>query len=282
MSSGLSQLPQFALPPLPELRSATVFGCTVRYYDCGTGSPLVLIHGIGSDADEWAFCLQPLSAAHRVLALDLLGFGRSDKPMIEYSVEGFVEVVERFLHILGIERASFVGSSLGGWIAAAFALHLPQNVDKLVLIDAAGLFADVSELPVDLRVSTRRHLRDVFQRVFYDKRLASDELVELAYRQHLERGDGYSIDNVLRNLQTGRERLDDRLADLKTPTLIIWGEQDAMIPAATARSFHRLIDGSRLEIIPECGHLPALEKPAELVRHVLGFLDREPPRKRNP
>ena len=92
--------------------------------------------------------------------------------------------------------------------------------------------------------------------------------------QHLERGDGYTIQNVLRNLASGQERLDDQVAQLTVPTLIVWGEQDAMIPVASAREFQRLIPGSQLEVIAECGHLPALEKPAELVRHVLNFLDR--------
>ena len=77
MGSSESNAPQFVLPPLPELRSTTVFGRTIRYYDIGSGAPLVLIHGIGGDADEWAFCLGALGASHRVIALDLLGFGRS-------------------------------------------------------------------------------------------------------------------------------------------------------------------------------------------------------------
>ena len=272
MSSGPSPSSQFVLPPPPELRSVAVLGCTLRYYDVGSGPTLVLLHGIGSDADEWAFCLAALSAAHRVIALELPGFGRSDKPTIEYSVEFFVEMLDRFLRALRIERTSLVGSSLGGWIAAAFALQFPETVEKLILVDAAGLFTDISELPVDLRVSTRRHMREVLQHVFYDQALASDSLVDLAYQEHLERGDGYTIDNVLKNLTGGRERLDERLAEIKTPTLILWGEQDAMIPVATGRSFQRLIPGSQLEIIGECGHLPALEKPGELVRQVLKFL----------
>jgi pimeloyl-ACP methyl ester carboxylesterase len=129
---------QFVLPPLPELRSATVFGRQICYYDVGAGPPLMLVHGIGGDADDWAFCLDGLSRSHRVIALDLLGFGRSDKPLIDYSIAGFVEVLQRFLQILGVERTSLIGGSLGDWIAATFARQLPQMVEKLVLVDAAG------------------------------------------------------------------------------------------------------------------------------------------------
>ncbi len=268
------QVPQFALPPLPELRRTSVFGQKICYYDVGAGPDLVLLHGIGGDADDWAFCLNALSQSHRIVALDLLGFGRSHKPHIDYSIAGFVELLQRFQPAVGIERASLVGHSLGGWIAASFALHFPATVDKLVLVDAAGLWGNAAALPIDLRVSTRQHLREVFEFLFYDKSLATDGLIDLAYQQHLERGDGYTIHNLLQNLPDGREWLDQSIAGLNVPTLIVWGEQDAMIPVGTAQNFQRLIPGSRLEIIPECGHLPALEKPAELIRHVLNFLGR--------
>jgi len=262
----------FVLPPLPELRTTTVFGYAIRYYDVGSGPPLVLIHGLGGDADDWAFCLEALSASHRVIALDVLGFGRSDKPAIEYRISVFVDMLERFLAALGIGRAAVLGHSLGGWIAAAFALKSPDAIDNLVLVDSAGVWGDARELPVDFRVSTREHLREVFDHLFYDKSLATDTLVDLAYALHLERGDGTTIANVLANLRDGREDLDRALGKLQVPTLVIWGEQDEIIPLATGRRMQRLIANSHLAIIPNCGHLPELENPAEFVRCVLEFL----------
>ena len=92
----------------------------------------------------------------------------------------------------------------------------------------------------------------------------------MAYELHLERGDGYTIDSVLRN--SPRERLDAVISNLKAPTLIVWGEQDEMIPLSVGINLHELITGSTLKMIPQCGHLPALEKPAEFVRCVLEFL----------
>ena len=264
--------PQWVFPPLPELRCTTVFGQTIRYYDVGSGPPLLLIHGIGGDADEWVFCFEPFSKSHRVIALDLLGFGRSGKPLIEYHIAGFVEVVERFLKTLKIDRAAILGESLGGWIAAAFALKFPKIADKLILVDAAGVWGDIKNLPIDVRVSTIVHLRAVFQLLFYDKRLASEVFVDMAYRLHLERGDGYTIDSVLRSQQSGRERLDDVIGGIAAPTLIVWGEQDQMIPLSVGQRLQKLIAGSKLEVISQCGHLPALEKPSEFVRSVLEFL----------
>jgi len=260
------------LPSLPQLRAASFFGRNIRYYDIGSGPPLVLIHGIGGDADEWVFCLEPLSASHRVIALDLLGFGRSDKPFIDYSIEVFVEVLGLFLKTLEIPRASLIGSSFGGWIAAAYALRFPKAVNQLVLVDAAGVWGNTKQLPIDLHVSTHAHMREIMELIFYDKELATDALIDLAYQQHLERGDGYTIDRVLQNLRDGREFLDDKIAALQVPTLVVWGEQDEMIPVATGRLMHRLISGSRLQVIPRCGHLPAFEKPAEFTNCVLNFL----------
>lgn len=268
MSSGSG----LVLPSFPEMHSATVFGQRMCYYDVGQGAPLVLLHGMGGDADEWAFCLVALSSTNRVIAPDLLGFGRSDKPCIDYSVEGFVEVLARFLQTLEIERTLLTGSSFGGWIAAAFALRFSERVDKLVLVDAAGLQAGSFELPIDLRVSTRRHMHEVFEYVFYDKSLATEELIELAYQQHLARGDSATIRNLFENLGSRRERLDEEISELNVPTLIIWGEQDRMLPASMGRELQQLIKGSRLEVIAECGHLPALEKPAEFIRLLANFL----------
>ena len=94
----------------------------------------------------------------------------------------------------------------------------------------------------------------------------------MAYQQHLERGDGYTIDSVLRSQESGRERLNEVIGTLSMPSLIVWGEQDEMIPVSVGKRLQQLIPGSRLEIIPQCGHLPALEKPAEFTRCVLEFL----------
>src|SRR5271166_3773575 len=263
----------FTLPSLPPLLTTSIFGTTIRYYDVGSGPTLVLIHGIGGHADDWAFCLDALARSHRVIALDLPGFGRSGKPHIRYTIAGFVEMFERFLRTLNMERATLVGHSLGGWIAASYALNFPQQVDKLVLVDAAGVWGDMTELPVDLHVSTLAHMRDIFQFLFYDKRLAADSLIELAYSQHLERNDGYTIHSILQNTSDGREWLDkdERISALSVPTLILWGENDALIPLTIGRRMHELLPGSKLAIIPQCGHLPNLEKPAELVRHILAF-----------
>ncbi len=263
---------QFALPALPELREHKVFGRSIRYYDTGSGPPLVLVHGVGGDADQWAFCLPGLARSNRVIALDLLGFGRSDKPGIDYRIAGFVEVLGRFLAALDIPRASLLGHSLGGWIVASFALQHPDRVDKLILNDAAGIDEGAVLIPIDLNVSTCANIRKVFEAMFHDRSLVQDALVELAYSLHLERGDGPTIKSVLETLGDVREKLDGTLERLRMQTLIVWGEHDAVTPVAMAHALHRQIPNSQLRTIAACGHFPPIEKPDAFVQAVTDFL----------
>ena len=272
MSGNSTQPRKFVLPTLPQLRDTAVFGRKICYYDTGQGPPLVLVHGVGGDADQWAFCFEQLAASHRIIALDLLGFGRSDKPPIDYRIAGFVEVLDRFLANLGVARAHLLGHSLGGWVVAAFALRFPEKVDKLVLNDAAGIDDGACAIPVDLKISARANLRTAFECMFHDKAMVTEALVDLAYALHLERGDGFTIRSVLETLANPWEKLDGKLGGLRAPTLILWGEDDAITPLSMARAFHREIAGSRLQIIAACGHLPPLERPDEFVAAVTGFL----------
>jgi len=260
------------LPKLPALRSIQVFGQTIKYYDIGSGPPLLLVHGLGADADVWAYCLEPLCQNYRVIALDLLGFGRSGKPLLNYRVETFVEVLDRFLHSVGVPQASLVGNSMGGWICASFALRFPERVNKLVLNDAIGIAAGAVEVPVDLRPTSLRNMRDVLEFMFYDKNLVTDGFVEMAYEFHLERNDAPAISAMLDAIHHKLGALDDQLAKLKTPTLLVWGDSDRVSPLSVAKSYERLIPGAKLEILAQCGHIAPLEKPGDLVAKIVSFL----------
>ncbi len=261
-----------ALANLPALQSVQVFGQTIKYYDLGEGPTLLLVHGLGAEADVWAYCLEPLSQHYRVIAPDLLGFGRSSKPLITYRIPTFLEVLERFLHALALPRVSIVGNSMGGWISAWFAIQFPGRVHKLVLNDAIGIVAGAVEVPIDFRPSSLQNTRQVLEFMFYNRGMATDELVEMAYELHLEHNDGPTIASVLETIYQRTDHLDDQLYRLKAPTLLIWGDSDRVSPLSVAENYRRLIPASRLEVIPQCGHIPALEKPQEFLQHVLHFL----------
>ena len=261
-----------AIANLPPLKSVQVFGQTIRYYDRGQGEPLLLIHGLGADADVWVCCLKPLSRSYRVIAPDLLGFGRSSKPLINYRLTTFVEVVDRFLQALALPRVTILGNSMGAWISAAFALRFPERVNRLVLNDAIGIVAAAVPVAIDLRPSSLQNMRDILDFMFCDRALVTDELVRMAYELHLERNDGPTIAAMLESMQQHLDSLDDQLHAIKAPTLLLWGDTDRVSPLSMAEEFQRRIKGSRLEVIPKCGHIPPLEQPQEFVRRVLEFL----------
>src|ERR1051325_10630681 len=147
---------------LPPTKETTVFGQKIRYVDVGTGPVVVLLHGLGGNSSNWAFNFAALSAKYRVIAPDQVGFGRSDKPLINYRVGTYVDFLDKFLDELKVERATLVGNSMGGWIAAAYTLKYPGRVERLVLVDAAG-FAPPKEFDLNalagLNPSTREEMK---------------------------------------------------------------------------------------------------------------------------
>jgi triacylglycerol lipase len=127
----------------PADKTITVFGQTIHYFDMGSGPVVVLLHGLGSRKDDWLPVLEPMAQKYRLLVPDQIGFGKSDKPLLDYSVQTYVDFLNEFLRQLKVEKASLVGESLGGWIAALYVAEIGGGshlipVEKLVLVDAAG------------------------------------------------------------------------------------------------------------------------------------------------
>src|SRR6266478_3837669 len=269
-SNGQNQ----TVPGQPVGSFITVFGAKVHYVDAGTGSPVILLHGLADDIGVWESVMPALAAKHRVIALDQIGFGRSDKPLLDYRVATFVDFLDRFLDELKIDHASLVGNSLGGWIAADFALAHPERIDRLVLCDAAGYAALGKNMNARtlsaLRLASRDDIRYLGPLTFHDKRFYED--VDLAFKQHVSAGDNYTVNQLLDSMIRGEDVLDNRLAAIKQPTLILWGREDKLIPLNFAERFHKEITGSRLEVIDNCGHMPHVECPKEFVTAVLEFL----------
>jgi len=258
----------------PVDKVASVYGAKVHYVDAGTGSPVILLHGLADDIGVWESVIPALAAKHRVIALDQIGFGRSDKPLLSYRVTTFVDFLDGFLNELKIDRASVVGNSLGGWVAADFALAHPDRVDRLVLCDAAGYAAVVKNMNPRalsaLRLASRDDIRYLGPLTFHDKRFYED--VDLAFKQRVTAGDSYTVKQVLESMVRGEDVLDGRVGAIHKPTLILWGRDDKLIPLSFAERFHKEIPGSRLEVIDNCGHMPHVECPEKFNTAVLQFL----------
>src|SRR5437763_14155150 len=177
--------PAQAPPSLPPEKIVEVLGQRIHYFEAGQGPNVIFLHGLGGDAGMWEANIGPVSGKYRVYALDQIGFGRSDKPLIDYKIETFVEFLQSFMRALGTPKATLVGNSLGGWIAADFATQHPEMVEKLVLVDAAGMRVERNPelLPVDLHPSSLASTRTNLQSVVYNNTSETDALVRRVFEQ---------------------------------------------------------------------------------------------------
>ena len=252
----------------------TVFGARIHYVDVGAGPTVILLHGLADDVGVWGSVVPALAAKHRVIALDQVGFGRSDKPLLNYRVSTFVDFLDGFLNELKIKRASLVGNSLGGWVAADFALKHPDRIERLVLSDAAGYAAlaktmDPRTLSA-LRLASREDIRYLGPLTFHDKGFYED--ADLAFKQRVTAGDSHTVSQFLDSMIRGEDVLDGQLGAIEKPTLILWGRDDKLIPVSFAARFNKEINASQLRIIDGCGHMPHVECAEKFNHALLQFL----------
>jgi pimeloyl-ACP methyl ester carboxylesterase len=283
-SSAIFSLTIVASPSLgqtaakqPEDKTIAVFGQTIHYWDVGSGPVLVLVHGLGSSKDgDWGKVVAPLSQKYRVIAPDQVGFGRSDKPLLDYKIQTYVDFLNEFLRELKVEKASLMGESLGGWISALYVIELSGGahlipVEKLVLVDAAGLKQD-KPIP-NLNPSTLEDMRKVMEAVFYDTSWLTEETLQKAFTDKLAKHDSYTVHSILTNATLPAERLDERLGNIHVPTLVVWGKEDTLLPIASGERYAAGIPGAKLVSFEHCGHVPPIEKTREFLSAVEGFLN---------
>ena len=255
-----------------------VDGLRVRYADRGSGDSVVLlIHGFGGDLDNWLFNLDTLAEKHRTLALDLPGHGESGKTILEPSLKGLAKFVSKFLEVVDVPSAHIVGHSMGGAIAIKLAMDNPGRVKSLGLIGSAGLGLEINSdyLRGFVEAKSRRELKPVLQQLFADESSVNRQLVDdvLKYK----RLDG--VDDVLRILlamllSETETNLSDKIMALGKPTLVIWGEQDRIIPVAHAQNFCTSKETSvEVEIFDSAGHMVQMEKANDVNRRLLNFFN---------
>ncbi len=213
-----------------------------------------------------------LSGKYHVYAIDQLGFGHSDKPLLDYSIATWVDFLHEFMQTQKIAKATLVGNSLGGWIALDFAAHNPAMVDKLVLVDSAGMpWAQQQGPRVDLNPSSQAGTRALLESLFYDKKMVTDSFVLQVFTDRMRNNDSYTIQRTMAGFATPQFE-DKNLASVHVPTLVVWGRQDELIPLASGEKLRDGIAGSKLVVFEQCGHVPEIEKPVEFNRALLEFL----------
>ncbi len=259
----------------PPDKTITVFGQSIHYFDMGAGPVVVLLHGLGSRKEDWLPVLEPMAQKYRLLVPDQIGFGRSDKPLLDYSIQTYVDFLNEFLRQLKVEKASLVGESLGGWIAGLYVAEIGGGahlipVEKLVLVDAAGLKQD-KPIP-NLNPSSLVDMRVMMEAVFYDTSWLNEDALRKIFTDKLATKDSFTVRSILSNPALGTERLDDRLASIKVPTLVTWGKQDKLLPIGAGERYAAGIAGAKLVSFDKCGHVPPIEKTEEFVAAVTAFL----------
>jgi len=263
-------------------------GARTRILEAGRGpNAVLLLHGVQGHLEVWLHNIARLAERHRVIAIDLLGHGLTDKPDEPYEIRSYIEHAVALLDALGIKRAAWMGSSLGGWISARAAARYPERVDKLVLVSPGGLTADPAVM-ASLKtlgeqaaaLPAAEIVRERLKYVIHDPANITDELVESRLRLYSRPDYRRALQNInvlldmpvrSRNLLTAAE-----LAAIRAPTLIVWTDHDPTASLDKGREYHALIPDSRFVVIRGCSHVPSLERPDEFNRIVGGFLEEVP------
>jgi pimeloyl-ACP methyl ester carboxylesterase len=265
-----------------------VEGTPTSYVDLGSGDrePVVFVHGLGGQWQNWLENLPRVAGERRALALDLPGFGLTPEPRDDISISGYGRFVDAFCERLGLGEVAMVGNSMGGFIAAEVAIQVPRRVSRLVLVSAAGISsANILRTPILTAgrlmgaIATNTAARHRAMAARPKTRHVSLALVarypallraDLAY-EGLYKGAGKpGFDDALSACLD--YDFTDRLPEVSVPTLIVWGENDSIIPVRDANEFERLIPDSRKVVMRETGHIPMAERPQAFNDLLMDFL----------
>lgn len=266
-------------------RYVEVGGVRIFSREAGSGVPLVLLHGWTGHSFQWRKMLPALAGACRVYALDLPGCGLSDKPDIRYRMKELVGFVHGFIRRLGLAPCVVVGTSHGGFVSVRYALDYPEDVRGLVLLTSSGLNVKyplvlrVCFLPVvrylvpylllvprDLKLWIRARL---YPRTEGQRNLLSEHLLATT---SLRSWAGLRAAMRILTSITAADLVDDRLCEIRCPTLVVWGDRDETLSPAMAETFQKGIPDCRLRWLKGCGHNVPEERPEESASLILEFL----------
>lgn len=273
----------------PQDKYITVNGIKVHYWDEGSGDvPIILVHGINSNVTFWQENVFALAKTHRVIAVDLIGFGDTDKPQINYNVAMLAQFLYDFLQSLQLKRYYLIGHSLGSAVSLQFVILFPGLVEKLVLISPVGF---THKLPWVLRLvalpfvdKLLLHINEklIAKAIYlyvYDKSCITEEFLQNNYRiaqlpgaQKVLVGllrQNIDIHGIKKNMV---KTLTANLPKLTMPILVIWGKNDKLLLVENARAALQLMPQARLELFDRCGHVPQLEYSERFNQLVKDFL----------
>lgn len=259
-------------------------GLNVHYRDEGEGDVIVLLHGTGSSLHTWDQWAASLKKEYRVIRLDLPAFGLTGTTdRFDYEIESYTTFLETFLQKIKVDTMYLAGNSLGGEIAWNYTATHNDQVQKLILLNPAG-FSFGKKLPFIFKlartpilnnfiryITPRSFIEKNIKEVYYDDSKITDEIVDTYYDICLREGNRQAfIDRAKIN------RIDqtDRLENITTPTLVLWGKEDVWIPVSHADHFMKALPNAELAIMERTGHIPMEETPEKSLKIALDFIKR--------
>ena len=260
-----------------EEKFIQIDGNKIRYLESGKSKKtLVLIHGLGASAERWSQVIPIFAEQFRVVVPDLIGFGYSDKPLVDYTPEFFLDFLEKFFVESKIDRPNIIGSSLGGQLSAEYASSHSQNIEKLVLVSPAGAMKQ-STPALDAYIMAALYPNDQSAKNAFEMMEASGEDIEdeivsgFIERMRLPNAKLAFMSTIL-GLKNS-ELITSKLPSISVPTLIIWGSNDPVIPINYADDFVSSIQDCRFFRMDGCGHTPYVQDPNVFASKVLEFLN---------
>ena len=261
------------------VKNIQIYGNKIRYLDYSNFNSteeetLVLLHGIGASAERWSKVIPFFHEHFRTIVPDIIGFGHSDKPTVEYNIPYFVRFLKDFLNRVGVKSACIAGSSFGGLVAAEFAVNNSNMINKLILVSPAGTMKTstktLEEYILASLYPTHDNVWRAFNNMAFDPRTVTEEtILEFIDRMKLPNAK-YAFMSTMLAIRNTTD-LASRLSKVKSPTIIIWGQNDEMIPVKYSEDY-RNIPNSNVKVIPRCGHTPFTEKPELFSKIAIDFL----------
>lgn len=253
-----------------------VDGNKVRYLDTGhSKSTLVLVHGLGASAERWINAIPYFEKEYHLIVPDLIGFGQSDKPVVDYTTDFFSEFLNKFLDALGVEKPNIIGSSLGGQVTAEYASQY-SNLEKLILVSPSGVMKQ-STPALDAYIMAALYPNETNAKNAFELMEGSGLEVESSIvdsfieRMKMPNAKMAFMSTVL-GLKNA-EIITTKLKNINVPTLIIWGSDDPVIPINHADGFVSSIKDCRFYRMDNCGHTPYVQDPKSFSKIVLDFLN---------
>ena len=254
-----------------------VEGNKIRYLESGSSEKtLVLVHGLGASAERWSHVIPLFSESFRVVVPDLIGFGFSDKPLVDYTPEFFSDFLNGFFREAGISNPFLIGSSLGGQISAEFAAKNPDSIQKLILVSPAGVMKQ-STPALDAYIMAALYPNEISAKNAFELMEGSGKSVDteivtgFVERMHLPNAKLAFMSTIL-GLKNA-EVITAKLKMITTPTMIIWGSKDPVIPIIHADQFVSSIQDCRFYRMDGCGHTPYVQDPSAFASKVLEFFE---------